>query len=207
MTAGQLHQLSVVVKASTDGAAAAVVKSLADVGEARTRAVVIYEGVGTITESDVNLASAAKGIVVGFDVRIDPAARAEADRQGVDVRVYFTIYELIDEVDAALRGLLEPEQFEVVDGRLEIRGEFRSERTQQIVGGMVLSGRIYKGADVRILRNGAEIGQGRIQTLRRFSDAVDEVREGFDCGLGVQTTTNIELADVVEVFHTDTRLP
>ena len=72
---------------------------------------------------------------------------------------------------------------------------------------MVLSGRIYKGADVRILRNGAEIGQGRIQTLRRFSDAVDEVREGFDCGLGVQTTTNIELADVVEVFHTDTRLP
>lgn len=207
MTAGQLHQLSVVVKASTDGAAAAVVKSLGDVGEARTRAVVIYEGVGTITESDVNLAAAAEGIVVGFDVRIDPAARAEADRQGVDVRVYFTIYELIDEVDAALRGLLEPEEFEVVDGRLEIRGEFRSERTLQIVGGMVLTGRIYRGADVRILRRGDEIGQGRISTLRRFADAVEEVREGFDCGLGVQTTTNIELADIIEVFHTETRQP
>ncbi|MCY4112616.1 MAG: translation initiation factor IF-2 [Chloroflexi bacterium] len=207
MTAGQLHQLSVVVKASTDGAAAAVVKSLADVGEARTRAVVIYEGVGTITESDVNLAAAAEGIVVGFDVRIDPAARAEADRQGVDVRVYFTIYELIDEVDAALRGMLEPEEFEVVDGRLEIRGEFRSERTLQIVGGMVLTGRIYRGADVRILRRGEEIGQGRIGTVRRFADAVEEVREGFDCGLGVQTTTNIELADIIEVFHTETRQP
>ena len=207
MTAGQLHQLSVVVKASTDGAAAAVVKSLADVGEARTRAVVIYEGVGTITESDVNLAAAAEGIVVGFDVRIDPAARAEADRQGVDVRVYFTIYELIDEVDAALRGMLEPEEFEVVDGRLEIRGEFRSERTLQIVGGMMLTGRIYRGADVRILRRGEEIGQGRISTLRRFADAVEEVREGFDCGLGVQTTTNIELADIIEVFHTETRQP
>ncbi len=207
MTAGQLHQLSVVVKASTDGAAAAVVKSLGDVGEARTRAVVIYEGVGTITESDVNLAAAAEGIVVGFDVRIDPAARAEADRQGVDVRVYFTIYELIDEVDAALRGLLEPEEFEVVDGRLEIRGEFRSERTLQIVGGMVLTGRIYRGADVRILRRGEEIGQGRISTLRRFADAVEEVREGFDCGLGVQTTTNIELADIIEVYHTETRQP
>ena len=207
MTAGQLHQLSVVVKASTDGAAAAVVKSLADVGEARTRAVVIYEGVGTITESDVNLAAAAEGIVVGFDVRIDPAARAEADRQGVDVRVYFTIYELIDEVDAALRGLLEPEEFEVVDGRLEIRGEFRSERTLQIVGGMVLTGRIYRGADVRILRRGEEIGQGRIGTVRRFADPVEEVREGFDCGLGVQTTTNIELADIIEVFHTETRQP
>jgi len=206
MTAGQLHQLSVVVKASTDGAAAAVVKSLGDVGEARTRAVVIYEGVGTITESDVNLA-AAEGIVVGFDVRIDPAARAEADRQGVDVRVYFTIYELIDEVDAALRGLLEPEEFEVVDGRLEIRGEFRSERTLQIVGGMMLTGRIYRGADVRILRRGDEIGQGRISTLRRFADPVEEVREGFDCGLGVQTTTNIELADIIEVFHTETRQP
>ncbi|MCY3783427.1 MAG: translation initiation factor IF-2 [Chloroflexi bacterium] len=207
MTAGQLHQLSVVVKASTDGAAAAVVKSLADVGEARTRAVVIYEGVGTITESDVNLAAAAEGIVVGFDVRIDPAARAEADRQGVDVRVYFTIYELIDEVDAALRGMLEPEEFEVVDGQLEIRGEFRSERTLQIVGGMVLTGRIYRGADVRILRRGEEIGQGRISTLRRFADPVDEVREGFDCGLGIQTTTNIELADIIEVFHTETRQP
>ncbi len=207
MTAGQLHQLSVVVKASTDGAAAAVVKSLGDVGEARTRAVVIYEGVGTITESDVNLAAAAEGIVVGFDVRIDPAARAEADRQGVDVRVYFTIYELIDEVDAALRGLLEPEEFEVVDGRLEIRGEFRSERTLQIVGGMVLTGRIYRGADVRILRRGEEIGQGRIGTVRRFSDAVEEVREGFDCGLGIQTTTNIELADIIEVYHTETRQP
>ena len=207
MTAGQLHQLSVVVKASTDGAAAAVVKSLGDVGEARTRAVVIYEGVGTITESDVNLAAAAEGIVVGFDVRIDPAARAEADRQGVDVRVYFTIYELIDEVDAALRGLLEPEEFEVVDGRLEIRGEFRSERTLQIVGGMMLTGRIYRGADVRILRRGDEIGQGRISTLRRFADPVEEVREGFDCGLGVQTTTNIELADIIEVFHTETRQP
>ncbi|MCY3912166.1 MAG: translation initiation factor IF-2 [Chloroflexi bacterium] len=207
MTAGQLHQLSVVVKASTDGAAAAVVKSLADVGEARTRAVVIYEGVGTITESDVNLAAAAEGIVVGFDVRIDPAARAEADRQGVDVRVYFTIYELIDEVDAALRGMLEPEEFEVVDGRLEIRGEFRSERTLQIVGGMVLTGRIYRGADVRILRRGEVIGQGRIGTVRRFADPVEEVREGFDCGLGVQTTTNIELADIIEVFHTETRQP
>ena len=207
MTAGQLHQLSVVVKASTDGAAAAVVKSLGDVGEARTRAVVIYEGVGTITESDVNLAAAAEGIVVGFDVRIDPAARAEADRQGVDVRVYFTIYELIDEVDAALRGLLEPEEFEVVDGRLEIRGEFRSERTLQIVGGMVLTGRIYRGADVRILRRGEEIGQGRIGTVRRFSDPVEEVREGFDCGLGIQTTTNIELADIIEVYHTETRQP
>ena len=118
----QLHQLSVVVKASTDGAAAAVVKSLADVGEARTRAVVIYEGVGTITESDVNLASAAEGIVVGFDVRIDPAARAEADRQGVDVRVYFTIYELIDEVDAApARGSWSPSSSRSSTGGLRSR--------------------------------------------------------------------------------------
>jgi translation initiation factor IF-2 len=207
MTSGQLHQLAVVVKAGTDGAVAAVVKSLADVGDPRTRAVVIYEGVGTITESDVNLAAAAEGIVVGFDVRIDPAAQAEAARQGIDLRVYFTIYELIDEIDAALKGLLEPEEFEVVDGRLEIRGEFRSERTLQIVGGMMLSGRIYRGADVRILRDGEVVGTGRVSTVRRFSDAVEEVREGFDCGLGIQTTTNIELADVIEVFHTETRQP
>ena len=207
MTSGQLHQLSVVVKAGTDGAVAAVVKSLADVGDPRTRAVVVFEGVGTITESDVNLAAASGGVVVGFDVRVDPAARAEAARQGVDVRVYFTIYELIDEIDAALRGLLQPEEFEVVDGQLEIRGEFRSERSLQIVGGMVLIGRIYRDSDVRVMRAGEVIGTGRVSTVRRFADAVDEVREGFDCGLAIQTTTNIQLADVIEVFHTETRQP
>ncbi len=207
MTAGKLKQLSVVVKADTAGAVDAMVSSIGALGDMRSRAVVVYEGVGTITESDVNLAAAAGGIVVGFEVRVEPSARAEAERLGVDVRVYRTIYDLIDEINAALLGILEPEEVEVVDGRLEIRGEFRSERNRQIVGGRVLSGRIFRDGNARILRDGEEIGQGRLISVRRFSDEVDEVREGFDAGLGVETTTKIQLADIVEVFHTELRQP
>ncbi len=207
MTAGRLQQINLVVKADTAGSVDAVVKSIDQLGDDRARAMVVFEGVGSVTESDVNLASAAKGLVLAFNSRVDATAAAEAERQGVDVRTYRTIYELIDDVDAALKGSIKPEQIEVVDGRLEIRGEFRTERTRQIVGGMVLSGRVYVGARVRILRNSEEIGTGHILTVRRFSDEVDEVRQGFDCGLAIETTTKIELADIIEASHTEERLP
>ena len=207
MTEGRLQQINLVVKGDKSGAVDAVVKSIAELGDNRARAMVIYEGVGSVTESDINLAAAAKGLVAGFNVRVDPNAAAESERQGVDVRVYRTIYELIDDVNEALKGTIKPEQVEVVDGRLEVRGEFRSERARQIVGGMVLSGRISQSADIRILRDDEVIGSGRVSTLRRFSDETDEVREGFDCGLGIDTTTNIRLADILEAYHTEERLP
>ena len=168
---------------------------------------IIYEGVGPVNESDINLAAAAKGLVLGFNVRADVAAEAEADRQNVQIRSYRTIYELIDDVDASLKGSIKPEEVDVVDGRLEIRGEFRSERNRQIVGGMVLSGRMYTGADVRILRAEEEVGTGKITTLRRFADVTEEVREGFDCGLAIATTVNIQLADIIETHHTEERMP
>ncbi|MCY3748140.1 MAG: translation initiation factor IF-2 [Chloroflexi bacterium] len=207
MTAGRLQQINLVVKADTAGSVDAVVKSIDQLGDERARAMVVFEGVGSVTESDVNLASAAKGLVLAFNTRVDATAAAEAERQNVDVRMYRTIYELIDDVDAALKGSIKPEQVEVVDGRLEIRGEFRTERTRQIVGGMVLSGRVYTGARVRILRGNEEIGTGHILTVRRFSDEVDEVRQGFDCGLAIETTTKIQLADIIEASHTEERLP
>ena len=207
MTAGRLQQINLVVKADTAGSVDAVVKSIDQLGDDRARAMVVFEGVGSVTESDVNLASAAKGLVLAFNTRVDARAAAEAERQNVDVRTYRTIYELIDDVDAALKGSIKPEQVEVVDGRLEIRGEFRTERTRQIVGGMVLSGRVYTGARVRILRGNEEIGTGHILTVRRFSDVVDEVRQGFDCGLAIETTTKIQLADIIEASHTEERLP
>ena len=207
MTAGRLQQINLVVKADTAGSVDAVVKSIDQLGDDRARAMVVYEGVGSVTESDVNLASAAKGLVLAFNARVDATAAAEAERQSVDVRTYRTIYELIDDVDAALKGSIKPEQVEVVDGRLEIRGEFRTERSRQIVGGMVLSGRVYTGARVRILRGNEEIGTGHILTVRRFSDEVDEVRQGFDCGLAIETTTKIQLADIIEASHTEERLP
>ena len=207
MTAGRLQQINLVVKADTAGAVVAVVNSINQLGDDRARAMIIYEGVGPVSESDINLAAAGKGLVLGFNVRADVAAEAEADRQNVQIRSYRTIYELIDDVDASLKGSLKPEEVDVVDGRLEIRGEFRSERNRQIVGGMVLSGRMYTGADVRILRADEEVGTGKITTLRRFSDETEEVREGFDCGLAITTTVNIQLADIVEAHHTEERMP
>ena len=207
MTAGRLQQINLIIKADTAGSIDAVVKSIEQLGDDRARAMVVFEGVGSVSESDVNLAAAAKGLVLAFNSRVDATAAAEAERQGVDVRTYRTIYELIDDVDAALKGSIKPEEVEVVDGRLEIRGEFRTERTRQIVGGMVLSGRVYTDARVRILRNSEEIGTGHILTVRRFSDEVDEVRQGFDCGLSIETTTKIQLADIIEASHTEERLP
>ena len=121
MTEGRLQQINLVVKGDTSGAVDAVVKSIAELGDNRARAMVIYEGVGSVTESDINLAAAAKGLVAGFNVRVDPNASAESERQGVDVRVYRTIYELIDDVIEALMGTIKPEQVEVVDGRREVR--------------------------------------------------------------------------------------
>ena len=207
MTAGRLQQINLVVKADTAGSVDAVVNSINQLGDDRARAMIIYEGVGPVSESDINLAAAGKGLVLGFNVRSDVAAEAEADRQNVQIRSYRTIYELIDDVDASLKGSIKPEEVDVVDGRLEIRGEFRSERNRQIVGGMVLSGRMYTGADVRILRADEEVGTGKITTLRRFADETEEVREGFDCGLAITTTVNIQLADIVEAHHTEERMP
>ena len=207
MTAGRLQQINLVVKADTAGSVDAVVNSINQLGDDRARAMIIYEGVGPVSESDINLAAAGKGLVLGFNVRADVAAEAEADRQNVQIRSYRTIYELIDDVDASLKGSIKPEEVDVVDGRLEIRGEFRSERNRQIVGGMVLSGRMYTGADVRILRADEEVGTGKITTLRRFADETEEVREGFDCGLAITTTVNIQLADIVEAHHTEERMP
>ena len=207
MTAGRLQQINLVVKADTAGSVDAVVNSINQLGDDRARAMIIYEGVGPVSESDINLAAAGKGLVLGFNVRADVAAEAEADRQNVQIRSYRTIYELIDDGDAALKGSIKPEEVDVIDGRLEIRGEFRSERNRQIVGGMVLSGRMYTGADVRILRADEEVGTGKITTLRRFSDETEEVREGFDCGLAITTTVNIQLADIVEAHHTEERMP
>ena len=207
MTAGRLQQINLVVKADMAGSVDAVVNSINQLGDDRARAMIIYEGVGPVNESDINLAAAAKGLVLGFNVRADVAAEAEADRQNVQIRSYRTIYELIDDVDASLKGSIKPEEVDVVDGRLEIRGEFRSERNRQIVGGMVLSGRMYTGADVRILRAEEEVGTGKITTLRRFADVTEEVREGFDCGLAIATTVNIQLADIIETHHTEERMP
>jgi translation initiation factor IF-2 len=164
---------------------------------------ILHEGAGEITDNDVLLASASDAIIVGFNTRLDPQARRTAEAEGVDVRLYDIIYKLTDDIDAALKGMLEPVVQEVVEGHAEIRQVFRSGRTV-IAGCQVTEGRIVRGASARVYRGGKVIATERIESLRRFKDDVREVAAGFECGIGL--TGNVEIAegDIIECFSQQT---
>ena len=201
LSKGQIQQLDLIVKADTDGSVEAVVNSVEALGDELVKANVVYGGVGNITETDVNLAVASKGVIIGFGVKANPAAEALAENQGVDIRPYRIIYELIEDVKITLEGMIKPEIREVISGRLEIRGLFRSERNLKIVGGMVTEGALTRGADIRVMRAGELVGTGKISSLRRFTDVADEVTAGYECGMVLSVQPAIQLGDLVEAFH------
>ena len=207
LTHGAIQQLDLVVKADTDGSVEAVVQAVEALGYDQIKPNIVYSGVGAITENDVNLATAAKGVVLAFNVKASPAARGLADQNGVEIRTYQIIYDLINDVDATLQGRIEPEIIEVIDGRLEIRGVFRSERALKIVGGLVTEGHLTRGATIRVMRAGESFATGRVDTLRRFADAVNEVTAGYECGLGITVRPRVEEGDIVEAFHEEESLP
>ena len=207
LTHGAIQQLDLVVKADTDGSVEAVVQAVEALGYDQIKPNIVYSGVGAITENDVNLATAAKGVVLAFNVKASPAARGLADQNGVEIRTYQIIYDLINDVDATLQGRIEPEIIEVIDGRLEIRGVFRSERALKIVGGLVTEGHLTRGATIRVMRAGESFATGRVDTLRRFADAVNEVTAGYECGLGITVRPKVEEGDIVEAFHEEESLP
>ncbi len=201
LSRGQIQQLDLIVKGDTDGSVEAVVRSVESLGHDMVKANVVYSGVGNITESDVNLAVASKGVVIGFGVKPTGAANALADTHGIDIRTYRIIYELIEDVSLTLDGMLKPEIREVIDGRLEIRGLFRSERSMKIVGGMVTEGAIERGANIRVMRAGELVGTGTVESVRRYTDVVNEVAAGYECGLALSVRPAIQLGDLVESFH------
>ena len=201
LTHGAIQQLDLVVKADTDGSVEAVVQAIEALGYEKAKPNVVFSGVGAITENDVNLAIAAQGVVIAFNVKASPAASGLAVQNGVEIRSYQIIYDVINDVDSALQGKLEPEISEVIDGRLEVRGVFRTERALKIIGGIVSEGRMNRGAEVRVIRAGETIATARIDTLRRFSDTVNEVTAGYECGLGITVRPRIEEGDILEAFH------
>jgi translation initiation factor IF-2 len=163
---------------------------------------IIHRGVGAITQNDVNLATVDNAIIIGFNVR--PAERVAelADREGVDMRFYSVIYQAIDDVEAALKGMLKPEYEEVQLGTAEVREVFKSSKFGNVAGSLVRSGEIKRGTRARIIRDGTVIGAGiEITGLRRFKDDVTEVREGFECGINLGSSNNIEIDDVIETFE------
>jgi translation initiation factor IF-2 len=197
---GQARTLRIVIKADQGGPAEALADALAQLSNEEVSVEVIHRGVGAITESDILLARASGAIIVGFHVRPDNNARSAADREGVEIKLYKIIYEAVEDVRAALEGMLRPEEREVVLGEAEVRELFKVPKMGVIAGCSVRSGVINRTGRVRVMRDSVEIYDGNISSLRRFKDDVKEVREGFECGIGVENFNDIKVGDVLECY-------
>jgi translation initiation factor IF-2 len=203
VAAGKAKELNVVLKADVQGSAEAVQQALAGLSSERARVRVIHSGTGKITESDVMLARASEGIVIGFNVRTEPGAVRVADSEGVDIRHYNVIYQLIEDVERALTGIMEPVIREVMDGHAEVRAIFRV-RGGRVAGCMVTDGLIRRNSQVRIKRGEEVVRTSRVSSLRRFQEDVREVQAGLECGVGVEGFSDFQEGDVIEAFHTET---
>jgi translation initiation factor IF-2 len=198
---GQARTLRIVIKADQGGPAEALADALAQLSNEEVSVEVIHRGVGAITESDILLARASGAIIVGFHVRPDNNARSAAEREGVEIKLYKIIYEAVEDVRAALEGMLRPEEREVVLGEAEVRELFKVPKMGVIAGCSVRSGVINRTGRVRVMRDSVEIYDGNISSLRRFKDDVKEVREGFECGIGVENFNDIKVGDVLECYR------
>jgi translation initiation factor IF-2 len=195
-----VKELQVVLKADTQGSVEALRSSLLELSTDSVKVDVLLAGVGAVTETDVMLAKASEGIIVGFHVRPDPAARRAAEGQGVEIRTYQVIYEVVDDVRKAMAGLLPPTVSEKFEGRAEVRDTFTVPRIGTIAGCYVSEGKVRRGSSCRLLRDGVQIYEGRVGSLKRFKDDVREVNSGFECGLGIDGYNDVKIGDVVETY-------
>jgi translation initiation factor IF-2 len=200
---GERNMLQLVIKADQGGPAEALADALEKLSTSEVQVQIVHRGVGAISESDILLAKASGAIIVGFHVRPDNNARAAAEREGVEVKLYRIIYEAVNDVRAALEGLLRPEEREVVSGEAEVRQLFRVPKIGVVAGCLVRSGVINRQGRVRVVRDGVEVYDGTITSLRRFKDDVREVREGFECGIGLTNFNDIKVGDVIEAYRTE----
>ncbi|MFS1523090.1 translation initiation factor IF-2 [Microbulbifer sp. 2304DJ12-6] len=200
MEAGERKVLPVVIKADVRGSLEAILSALADIGNEEVSVNVVSSGVGGIAENDINLALTAGAIVLGFNTRADVSARKVAETEAVEIRYYSVIYNLLDEVKQALSGMLEPEIREDIVGIAQVRDVFRSPKFGAIAGCMVTEGTVYRNKPIRVLRDNVVIYQGELESLRRFKDDVQEVRNGMECGIGVKDYNDVKSGDQIEVY-------
>ncbi|MBE3577428.1 MAG: translation initiation factor IF-2 [Limnochordales bacterium] len=197
---GETRQLNVVLKTDVQGSLEAVRNALVALSTDETRVNIVHAGVGGITETDVNLADASGAIVIGFNVRPDQTGAKAAERTGVDIRLYQVIYDLLEDVKKALQGLLAPKVTEVILGRAEVRQIFHVPKVGTVAGCFVTTGKVVRGAQVRVLRDSRVVYDGRIESLKRFKDDVREVAEGYECGIGIEKFNDIKEGDVLEAY-------
>jgi translation initiation factor IF-2 len=197
---GKVKELNIIVKADVQGSVEAVKQSLAKLSNDEVKVSTIHGGVGAITEFDVMLASASNAIIIGFNVRPQPTAMALAEKEKVDIRMYRIIYNAIEDIEAAMKGMLDPEYKEVVQGHAEVRATFKASSVGTIAGCYVTDGKINRNNEVRVIRDGIVIYEGQLASLKRFKDDVKEVNSGYECGLNIEKFNDIKEGDIIESY-------
>jgi translation initiation factor IF-2 len=201
ISAGQVKELNVCLKTDVQGSIEPITSSLEQLGTEEVRVRVIHSGTGNITESDVMLAIASKGLIIGFGTGIEPGARRLADMEGIDIRYYDVIYNLVDDVGKALKGMLEPTYIEVIDGRAEVRAIFTSGKRIKVAGVYVTEGKVTRGVSVRVQRQEQMVCESIVSSLKRFKDDVKEVAAGYECGVGIEDYYEFQAGDILEFFR------
>lgn len=197
---GEIKELNLIIKADVQGSVGALTQSLEKLHTENVKVRIIHSGVGTITESDIMLANTSNAIIIGFNVRPSSNIVAMAERENVEIRTYRIIYEIIDEIEAALKGMLDPVYKEVVLGKIEIRDTFKVPGVGIIGGAYVLEGKVQRNAEIRLVRDGIVIHEGKISSLKRFKDDAKEVAQGYECGIGIENYNDIKEGDIIEAF-------
>jgi len=200
MQHGELKELNIIVKADVQGSVEAVRQSIEKLTNEEVSVRVIHGGVGAITESDIMLASASNAIVIGFNVRPSTGANTLVEREKVDMRTYRIIYEAIEDIEKAMKGMLDPEYVEEELGKAEIRLPFKVPNAGMVAGSYVISGKILRNAKARLVRDGIVVYDGTIDSLRRFKDDVKEVATGYECGIGLTNFNDIKEGDIIEAY-------
>ncbi|MCF8388937.1 MAG: translation initiation factor IF-2, partial [Bacteroidales bacterium] len=198
---GDFKELNVIVKGDVDGSVEALADSVLKLGTEEVQVNVIHKSVGAITETDVMLASASNAIIIGFQVRPTPGARKVAETEQIDIRLYSIIYQAIEEIKAAIEGMLSPDIEEKIVCNLEIRDTFKITKVGTIAGCMVLDGKITRNTNVRVIRDGIVIYTGELGSLKRFKDDVKEVATGYECGLNIKNFNDIKVGDIIEGYE------
>ena len=197
---GDVKELNIIVKADVQGSVEAVRQSLEKLSNDEVKVKVIHGGVGAINESDVMLANASNAIIVGFNVRPDPVAQVSAERDGVDMRMYRVIYDCIEEIESAMKGMLAPKFREVLQGRIEVRAVYKISSAGTIAGCYVSDGKVTRNSQIRVVRDGIVVAEDKIDSLRRFKDDVKEAAQGYECGIGLEKFSDIKEGDIFEAF-------
>ena len=197
---GDVKEINLVVKADVQGSVEALAAALQKIEVEGVRVKIIHTGVGAITESDIILASASNAIVIGFNVRPDGNAKSTAEAENVDIRLHRIIYKVIDEIEAAMKGMLDPEYEEKVIGMVEVRQTFKVSKIGTIAGGYVTEGTITRDSGIRLIRDGVVIFEGEVDVLKRFKDDVKEVSQGYECGITIKKYNDIREGDMIEAY-------